>query len=151
MRQAAEQTFEGRAGSTPNVCSVKALSIRQPWAWAIIHAGRDVENRSWWTAYGGDLLVHASKGVDGEGWRWIRRHTGIIVPPIDELERGALIGVVRVADVLDNRATRSRWRMSDRFCWVFDKPRALLRPIPFVGALGLFEVTTLRAAHVTGH
>ncbi len=23
-----------------------ALSIRQPWAWAVIHAGKDVENRS---------------------------------------------------------------------------------------------------------
>jgi hypothetical protein len=24
---------------------VKALSVRQPWAWAILHAGKDVENR----------------------------------------------------------------------------------------------------------
>jgi len=24
---------------------VKALSIRQPWAWAILHAGKDIENR----------------------------------------------------------------------------------------------------------
>lgn len=24
-----------------------ALSVRQPWAWAIIHAGKDIENRSW--------------------------------------------------------------------------------------------------------
>ncbi|WP_409188395.1 hypothetical protein [Bradyrhizobium sp. RDM4] len=23
-----------------------ALSVRQPWAWAIIHGGKDVENRS---------------------------------------------------------------------------------------------------------
>lgn len=24
-----------------------ALSVRQPWAWAIIHAGKDIENRTW--------------------------------------------------------------------------------------------------------
>lgn len=24
-----------------------ALSVRQPWAWAIIFAGKDIENRSW--------------------------------------------------------------------------------------------------------
>lgn len=24
---------------------MKALSLRQPWAWAILHAGKDVENR----------------------------------------------------------------------------------------------------------
>lgn len=27
-----------------------ALSIRQPWAWAILHAGKDIENRDWHTA-----------------------------------------------------------------------------------------------------
>lgn len=24
-----------------------ALSIRQPWAWLIINAGKDIENRDW--------------------------------------------------------------------------------------------------------
>ena len=26
---------------------MKALSLRQPFAWAVIHGGKDVENRSW--------------------------------------------------------------------------------------------------------
>ncbi|NBF09766.1 ASCH domain-containing protein [Pseudomonas sp. Fl4BN1] len=42
---------------------MKALSIRQPWAWLIIHGGKDVENRSWHTKYRGRFLVHASKGM----------------------------------------------------------------------------------------
>ena len=29
---------------------MKALTIKQPWAWAIIHAGKDIENRDWVTA-----------------------------------------------------------------------------------------------------
>lgn len=38
---------------------IKALTIRQPWAHAIFHLGKDVENRSWRTRYRGPLLIHA--------------------------------------------------------------------------------------------
>src|SRR5271166_5383927 len=47
-----------------------ALSIRQPWAWAIIHAGKDVENRSENMArraeplIGQIILIHAGKSLD---------------------------------------------------------------------------------------
>lgn len=56
---------------------MKALSIRQPWAWAILHAGKDVENRDWkpWSpamrdacaliGAGRTILLHASKGMTG--------------------------------------------------------------------------------------
>ena len=40
---------------------MKALSIRQPWVWAITHAGKRVENRSWPCNYRGPVLLHASK------------------------------------------------------------------------------------------
>lgn len=43
---------------------MKALSIRQPWAWAILHAGKRIENRDWaGCAFRGPLLLHASKGT----------------------------------------------------------------------------------------
>jgi len=38
-----------------------ALSIRQPWAYLIIHAGKDVENREWPTRVRGNILIHAGK------------------------------------------------------------------------------------------
>ena len=34
---------------------MKALSIRQPWAWAIINAGKDIENRQWPTKFRGSI------------------------------------------------------------------------------------------------
>lgn len=40
---------------------MKALSVKQPWAWAIIHAGKDIEKRTWRTDYRGPLLIHAGK------------------------------------------------------------------------------------------
>ncbi|RCJ19276.1 hypothetical protein A6770_31970 [Nostoc minutum NIES-26] len=41
---------------------MKALSVRQPWAWAIIYASKDIENRGWPIYYRGDILIHAAKG-----------------------------------------------------------------------------------------
>lgn len=45
-----------------------ALSVRQPWAWAIIYAGKDIENRSWQAVnHGlkirGEICIHAAKGM----------------------------------------------------------------------------------------
>jgi ASCH domain len=39
---------------------MKALSIQQPWAWAIIYAGKNIENRTWNTHFRGTFAVHAS-------------------------------------------------------------------------------------------
>ena len=39
---------------------MKALSVRAPWWWAILH-GKPVENRDWQTNYRGEVLLHASK------------------------------------------------------------------------------------------
>ena len=38
---------------------MKAITIKQPWAWAIIFAGKDIENRTWHTHDRGPLLIHA--------------------------------------------------------------------------------------------
>jgi hypothetical protein len=45
---------------------VKALTVQQPWAWAIIHGGKDVENRTQLWKYRGLLVIHA-------GARWSTR------------------------------------------------------------------------------
>ena len=41
--------------------TMKAISIKQPWAWLIISGYKTVENRKWYTAHRGDILIHASK------------------------------------------------------------------------------------------
>jgi len=40
--------------------NLMALSVRQPWAHLIIHAGKNIENRNWWTKFRGRVLIHAS-------------------------------------------------------------------------------------------
>lgn len=45
---------------------MKALTVQQPWAWAIIHGGKSVENRTQLWKYRGPLAIHA-------GARWSER------------------------------------------------------------------------------
>jgi hypothetical protein len=40
---------------------VKALSVRSPWRWFILHAGKDIENRDWPTKFRGIIDLNASK------------------------------------------------------------------------------------------
>jgi hypothetical protein len=40
---------------------MKAISVRQPWAWAIIYSTKDIENRGWPINYRGDILINAAK------------------------------------------------------------------------------------------
>src|SRR5690606_17578579 len=41
----------------------RALSVRQPWAEAIIGHGKTIENRRWDTGWRGSLLIHAAKAT----------------------------------------------------------------------------------------
>lgn len=53
---------------------MKALSIQQPWAWAILHCGKDIENRKWNTKFRGEFLIHAGLKYDKMGEIWIAEH-----------------------------------------------------------------------------
>jgi hypothetical protein len=46
---------------------MKALTVQQPWAWAIVHGGKDVENRTQAWSYRGPLAIHAGKQVSRDG------------------------------------------------------------------------------------
>lgn len=43
---------------------MKAITVRQPWAWAIIHAGKSPENRPVVYKHTGDVAIHAAKEWD---------------------------------------------------------------------------------------
>jgi len=44
--------------------TLPCLSVRPPWAQAIVAGVKDVENRSWKTRYRGPVLIHASQRFD---------------------------------------------------------------------------------------
>lgn len=94
---------------------MKALSIRQPWAWAILHAGKRVENREWKapprSMIGQTFLIHAAQGCTREEWKdaghFMREVYARVpwagptmLPAIKDLTRGALVGTARLVDVV---------------------------------------------------
>lgn len=121
-----------------------ALSVRQPWAWAIIFAGKDIENRSWQAVnhglrWRGRIAIHAAKGMTREeyddAYAFMRETFNIRCPPPAELTRSAIIGSVEVVDVVNE--SDSKWFFGPRGLVLRDPE--VWTPIPAVGALGYFE------------
>lgn len=129
-----------------------ALSVRQPWAWALIHGGKDVENRTWSTPYRGPLLIHAGKTptteedwlLVRERWRWTREYapwlaTAETIPHphvAGAFAYGAIIGHVRL--VRAERNYPSEWAADGAWHWVVADPTPIDPPIPCRGQQGLF-------------
>ena len=125
---------------------MKALSIRQPWAWHILHSGKDIENRTWPTKFRGRVLIHAAKGLTRREYddvmefllvqclRGAARNT----PKLSDLQRGGIVGSVEIVDCLRNHESDSPWFIG-KFGFVLRDPQ----PLPFIpltGRLGLFDV-----------
>jgi hypothetical protein len=121
---------------------MKAITVRQPWAWAIINAGKDIENRSWNTRIRGRVAIHAAQGMTREeyerGCKYIRkiRPKGKI-PQYEDLERGEIVGTVEVIDCVRNSA--SPWFFGE-YGFVLSHPKKLPEPIPCKGALSFWDV-----------
>lgn len=114
-----------------------ALSVRQPWAWAIIHGGKDIENRSWRSdnpgmKFRGSFCVHAAGGMTREEYEDAAdtmAFLGVECPPPAELLRGGIIGVATVADVVTE--SDSGWFFGPKGLVIVDP-----RPVEFVGVGG---------------
>src|SRR5215472_2285942 len=76
------------------VSIMKALSVCQPWAWAIVHGLKTVENRYRPTRHRGPLVIHASRSRRYLGKDFANLLPGL--PPADRLDFGVLVGVVEV-------------------------------------------------------
>lgn len=147
---------------------MKAISIRQPWAWLIVRPDltgdarleaifaselKDIENRTWPTKFRGRVLVHASKGMtraeyeDAQDPLWASGGPKIELPPFDQLQRGGIIGAVTIDACIHPADRTSRWHAQDQFGFHLVDAR----PVPFVackGALGFFDVPKEIATHL---
>lgn len=122
--------------------SLLALSIRQPWAWLVIHGGKDIENRTWPTKIRGRVLIHASKGLTVPEWEDAHEFVAVFndelaqsMPRVSRLERGGIIGEAEIVDCVQD--FESEW-FSGPYGFVIRNPK----PLPFRpcrGALGFFR------------
>jgi hypothetical protein len=124
----------------------KALSIRQPWAWAIVNAGKDIENRTRRFNYRGPICIHASATVKVieyiEDWARIYRRFDVRPPNVDDVRNGSFTGgIIATAEITDCVETST----SPWFQGPYGLVLANVQPVDFIplkGALGLFDWRT---------
>lgn len=110
------------------------VSIKQPWATLIAQGVKDVENRSWSTNLRTLVAVHASLRADAQALP-----SGVSCNPDGSpLALGAIVGVVRIIDCVQDCA--SRWAEPGAWHWVLDDATPLITPIPYRGRLGLMPL-----------
>jgi hypothetical protein len=123
---------------------VKALSIRQPWAWLIVNGHKPVENRTWPTSHRGDLLIHAGLAFDTEGLQSVLAafpHLQAVLP--QQYELGGIVGTAQLVNCVQQHP--SPW-FTGPYGFVMYQPR----PLPLVrvrGVLGIFDVPMTDALH----
>jgi len=137
---------------------MKALSVRQPWAWLIVNGIKDVENRSWKLGLSFKkegielpikLLIHASRTIDmygGIDWEFIsfnltiperEQLLSVLDNGIDGFQFGGIVGVVDLVGF--SKTHESVWADPHFTHWILENAK----PLPFKackGKLGLFEV-----------
>jgi hypothetical protein len=116
---------------------MKALSVCQPWAWAIVAGIKKVENRSRPTRHRGPLVIHASRSR-----RYLREDFADLLPglpPAEELDFGALIGVVEVVDCVPLAGVEGDPFANGPWCWLLARARQI-RPVPCKGQVSFFNI-----------
>lgn len=120
-----------------------ALAVRQPWAWAIIHGRKDIENRvaravTMGGMKPGRICILASKGLRKEEYEDAAdfiNGQGLVVPAPGDLPRGGIIGTVTVTAIVKEHD--SQWFFGPRGLVLADPEPCEF--IPAVGQLGYFE------------
>lgn len=126
---------------------MRILTVRQPWAHAIIFGGKDVENRVRPLGdYTGLVAIHAGLTRDDRGWvtsgaYQLSRTMGRGFPDA----AGVIIGVVELRGThrdgtppCGSGGLCSPWaQVGDVHHLELANPRPLAQPIPYKGALGL--------------
>lgn len=145
---------------------IPALTVRQPWTWAVAKGYKPIENRGWTTPYRGPLAIHAAKRWDDDADEALRfvvqtlRAQGSPVPATlqDELPLSGAGVVVAVVDLVDictdgqagEQCECGPWAAVGQAHWQLANPRPLAEPFPAKGHLGLWEVDLPVEAAVDG-
>jgi hypothetical protein len=127
----------------------RALSLKQPWAWAVLHAGKNIENRTWWTDFRGDFWIASSAQVShayyDDAAARIYALTGLHPPHHHKVEHGVILGRAKVVACIWPGGTSigpgspphplhpQRWHFLDQYGYVLEDVRAVAKPVPCKG------------------
>jgi hypothetical protein len=140
---------------------MKALSIKQPWAWLICKGIKDVENRTWhihmppllnYPATPRRIYIHASKVIDDGAWNFIHHRVSTEIWDMIRTEdfyrslvKGAIIGEVDIIGCQYRNPSAkdphiySVWHEVGMYGLLLANPILYDKPIPMKGKLGFFE------------
>lgn len=109
------------------MATIKAISLKQPWAHMIRVGEKTIETRRWYTSHRGPLLICSSKRPKLPGIR-----CGYALAICD-------LVVCRVMMLADREAACCNW-YPGAFAWVLGNLQPI-EPFPVTGRLRLFKVT----------
>lgn len=130
----------------------KALSIRQPWLWAILSHRKDIEIRRWNTNYRGFIALHAPKEFDDIGYDQLCSLGLKKMPLRDEYPLGQVLGVARIYDVIKfddwyhfyeyrkRHLCSAHWYHPSMRGFLLQNVKPVRNPIPLRGRLNIFNV-----------
>jgi len=127
---------------------IRGLTLWRPWAWAICHAGKRVENRDWrppaWML-GCFIAIHAGKTLDDQALAELQEDGSLDLATAEVPRDGGpqgIVAVARLARVVDASAQLppDQWRwFFGAYGWVLEDVVAI-EPVPCRGARSLWPV-----------
>lgn len=116
------------------VAAARILTVKRPMAWALIHGGKDIENRKQFAGYRGLLLIHAGQATDPAAVEFMRSLG--IEPPAEAFgSAGCIIGSVQVTGCVTG--SRSLWARPGMWHLQVSDPRPATQLVTVRGNLGL--------------
>jgi len=149
---------------------MKALSLTQPWASLVAIGAKNIETRSWYSAYRGPVAIHASKGFPATARQWCTFdlfEEALLAggyENADELPVGSIVAVANLVAVRSTETLAEFFRQfadgikdidgvvpapnevdfgdysKRRYGLILDKVKRLGSPIPCRGALQFWNV-----------
>ncbi len=114
----------------------RALTLKAPWAWAVAHAGKHIENRTWTTRYRGRIYIHAGLNDKCADRDEIAAIIGTSMP--QRIAHGAIVATANLVDVVPLESVEGDAWAVGPYCWILEDIRPLARPRPMPGKLGLW-------------
>lgn len=134
---------------------IPCLSVRQPWAWLLIHGHKPIENRNWRpydgflnSVSGTRLVIHAAKKFEeNDYWMLREKMPEIRMPEIPQFRRQALAGSITLLDV-SHRNRFENWKADNHiwvnpdseYHWLFHEPRRFTPEIRLKGEPFIFWI-----------
>lgn len=112
---------------------MKSLTVRQPWAGAIAHQAKRVENRTWQLPskyWGARILIHAGAQRD--------RFAVVYGDNLDVYSAVVAVATVTGCHYSEDGSCCGPWGEENVYHWTLADVTALPEPVPAKGALGFW-------------